>query len=154
MIIGAPGNEAPILNPKPISMLVESLCRSASRVAVADKVTLYAQGEPGSALFLIRDGFVKTSHICEDGTEITMNLLKSGEIAGVFSEPSPREYDETARAIGATGAGARPAHRHGSQPAIGDLRCRIPSCIETVGSTAAVARIDATCRMAANRNPG
>jgi CRP/FNR family transcriptional regulator, cyclic AMP receptor protein len=100
MIIGTPGNEAHMLNPKSISTLVESLCRSASRVAVADKATLYTQGEPASGLFLILDGFVKTSHICEDGTEITINLLKSGEIAGVFSEPSPLEYDETARAIG------------------------------------------------------
>jgi CRP-like cAMP-binding protein len=70
MIIGAPGNEGHILNPKPISLLVESLCGSASRVAVADKVTLYTQGEPANALFLILDGFVKTSHICEDGTEL------------------------------------------------------------------------------------
>jgi CRP/FNR family transcriptional regulator, cyclic AMP receptor protein len=110
MIIGAPGNEGHILNPKPISLLVESLCGSASRVAVADKVTLYTQGEPANALFLILDGFVKTSHICEDGTEITMNLLKSGEIAGVFSESSSPEYDETARAIGAVVAQRVPAH--------------------------------------------
>ena len=101
MIIGAPDLESSTVNQKPISILVESTCRSASRVAVADKATLYAQGEPASALFLILNGFVKTSHICEDGTEITMDLLKCGEIAGEFSNPQlPLVYEETARAIG------------------------------------------------------
>src|SRR5580704_13359992 len=101
MITGAPDIESNIVNQKPISILVESTCRSASLVAAADKTTLYAQGEPANALFLILDGFVKTSHICEDGTEITMDLLKCGEIAGVFSNSQlPLEYEETARAIG------------------------------------------------------
>ena len=99
--IGVPDVESSAVDEKTISVLIESSCRSASRVAMADKATLYAQGDPASALFLILDGFVKTSHICEDGTEITMELLKCGEIAGVFSNPQlPLEYDETARAIG------------------------------------------------------
>jgi CRP/FNR family cyclic AMP-dependent transcriptional regulator len=101
MIIGAPDIESSTLNQNPISMSVKSTCRSASFVAVADKAILYAQGEPANALFLILDGFVKTSHICEDGTEITMDLLKCGEIAGEFSNPQlPLVYEETARAIG------------------------------------------------------
>ncbi|MFZ0495203.1 MAG: Crp/Fnr family transcriptional regulator [Methylocella sp.] len=101
MITGAPDIESSIVNQKSISILVESTCRSASFVAAADKTTLYAQGEPANALFLILDGFVKTSHICEDGTEITMDLLKCGEIAGEFSNPQlPLVYEETARAIG------------------------------------------------------
>jgi Cyclic nucleotide-binding domain len=101
MIIKSPDIESSGANQKPISILVESTCRSASRVAVADKATLYAQGEPASTLFLILDGFVKTSHICEDGTEITMDLLKCGEIAGEFFNPQlPLVYEETARAIG------------------------------------------------------
>jgi CRP/FNR family cyclic AMP-dependent transcriptional regulator len=101
MRIRVPDVESSAVDEKTISVLIESSCRSASRVAVADKATLYAQGEPASALFLILDGFVKTSHICEDGTEITMELLKCGEIAGVFSVPQlPLEYEETARAIG------------------------------------------------------
>ena len=53
MIIGAPDIVSSTVNLKPISILVKSTCRSASRVAVADKATLYAQGEPASALFLI-----------------------------------------------------------------------------------------------------
>jgi CRP-like cAMP-binding protein len=51
--------------------LIASMCRSARRVRLADRAVLYAQGEPANALFLILDGFVKSSRICEDGTEIT-----------------------------------------------------------------------------------
>lgn len=46
-------------------------------------------------------GFVKVSHVCEDGTTITMDLLKNGEIAGEFSNPlSALRYEATGRAIG------------------------------------------------------
>ena len=70
MMIGVSDVESGAIDEKTISVLIESSCRSALRVAVSDKATLYAQGEPASALFLVLDGFVKTSHICEDGTEI------------------------------------------------------------------------------------
>jgi hypothetical protein len=104
MMIGVPDVESSAVDEKTISVLIESSCRSASRVAVADKAILYAQGEPASALFLILDGFVKTSHICEDGTEIIMDLLKCGEIAGEFSNPQlPLLYEETARGATPTG---------------------------------------------------
>lgn len=66
----------------PISALIASMCRSAQRVTLADRTALYAQGEPANTLFLILDGFVKTSRICEEGTEITIELLKYGDIAG------------------------------------------------------------------------
>ncbi len=100
-MIGVPNVDLSAADEIAISVLIESGCRSASRVAVADKATLYAQGEPASAAFLILDGFVKTSHICEDGTEVTIELLKCGAIAGVFSNSQlPLEYEETARAIG------------------------------------------------------
>ena len=52
----------------PIDALIASMCRSARGVRLADRATLYAQGEPAHRLFLILDGFVKTSRICEDGT--------------------------------------------------------------------------------------
>jgi CRP/FNR family cyclic AMP-dependent transcriptional regulator len=68
---------------------------------LADSAALYAQGEPAHRLFLILDGFVKTSRICEDGTEITIELLKYGDIAGAIpSCQLPSEHEETARAIG------------------------------------------------------
>jgi CRP-like cAMP-binding protein len=81
--------------------LIASMCRSARRVRLADRAALYAQGEPANALFLILDGFVKTSRICEDGTEITIELLKYGDIAGAIpNRQLPSEHEETARAIG------------------------------------------------------
>src|ERR1700730_7489189 len=85
----------------PIDALIASMCRSAQRVRRADRAALYAQGEPAHRLFLILDGFVKTSRICEDGTEITIELLKYGDIAGAIpSCQLPSEHEETARAIG------------------------------------------------------
>jgi CRP-like cAMP-binding protein len=85
----------------PIDALIASMCRSARRVRLADRAALYAQGEPANALFLILDGFVKTSRICEDGTEITIELLKYGDIAGAIPiRQLPSENEETARAIG------------------------------------------------------
>jgi hypothetical protein len=48
--------------------LIASMCRSARRVTLADRTAHYAQGEPANTLFLILDGFVRTSRICEDGT--------------------------------------------------------------------------------------
>ena len=70
----------------PIDALIASMCRSARRVTLADRAGLYAQGEPANMLFLILGGFVKTSRICEDGTEITIELLKDGDIAGAIYE--------------------------------------------------------------------
>jgi CRP-like cAMP-binding protein len=85
----------------PINVLIASMCRSAQHVTLADRATLYAQGEPANRLFLILDGFVKTSRICEDGTEITIELLKYGDIAGaILNRQLPSEHEETARAIG------------------------------------------------------
>jgi CRP-like cAMP-binding protein len=85
----------------PIDALIASMCRSARGVRLADRADLYAQGEPAHRLFLILDGFVKTSRICEDGTEITIELLKYGDIAGAIpNRQQPSEHEETARAIG------------------------------------------------------
>jgi CRP/FNR family cyclic AMP-dependent transcriptional regulator len=62
---------------------------------------LCAQGEPANTVFLILDGFVKTSRICEDGTELTIELLKYGDIAGTIpNRQLPSENEETARTIG------------------------------------------------------
>src|SRR3984893_5402762 len=86
---------------EPIHALIASMCRSARRVRLADRTALYAQGEPANTLFLILDGFVKTSRICEDGREITIELLTYGDIAGAIpNRQQPSEHEETACAIG------------------------------------------------------
>src|ERR1700730_14930820 len=85
----------------PIDALIASMCRSARGVRLADRAALYAQGEPANALFLILDGFVKTSRLCEDGTEITIELLKYGDIAGAIpSCQLPSEHAHAQPAIG------------------------------------------------------
>ena len=85
----------------PISALIASMCRSAQRVTLADRTALYGQGEPANRLFLILDGFVKTSRICEEGTQITIELLKYGDIAGAIpARQLQSEHEETAQAIG------------------------------------------------------
>src|SRR5262249_11724473 len=85
----------------PINALIASMCRSAQRVTLVDRAALYSQGEPANTVFLILDGFVKTTRICEDGTEFTIELLKYGDIAGAIpTRQLPSEHEETARAIG------------------------------------------------------
>jgi CRP/FNR family transcriptional regulator, cyclic AMP receptor protein len=85
----------------PINAVIASMCRSARRVTIADRAALYTQGEPANTVFLILDGFVKTTRICEDGTEFTIELLKYGDIAGAIpTRQLPSEHEETAHAIG------------------------------------------------------
>ncbi len=77
------------------------MCRSARCITLRDRVALYAQGEPANTIFLILDGFVKTARICENGTEVTIELLKCGDIAGTIpNRKLPSEHEETARAVG------------------------------------------------------
>ena len=122
----------------PISALIASMCRSAQRVTLADRTALYAQGEPANTLFLILDGFVKTSRICEEGTEITIELLKYGDIAGAIPHP-PTAIGTRGngagnwRCCGATRARTRTARCHGSQSPFGGLRRRILGQIKTIG---------------------
>jgi CRP-like cAMP-binding protein len=82
--------------------LILSECKAARWMTLEDKGLLYAQGGPADAVFLILDGFAKISHIAEDGTEITTDLLKPGDMAGRLPQ-SPRSclvHEEQARAIG------------------------------------------------------
>ena len=85
-----------------IDGLVRSECKTARQIALEDKGLLYAQGVPADAIFLILDGFAKVSHVAEDGTEITTDLLKPGNIAGTLpqSTRSCHWHEEQARAIG------------------------------------------------------
>ncbi len=85
-----------------IDGLVLSACKSARRIEIADKELLYMQGEPATAVFLVLDGFAKVSHVAEDGTEITTDLLTRTDIAGALpqSARSCHVHEEQAHAIG------------------------------------------------------
>lgn len=58
--------------------------------------TIFVQGETADKMFLIKAGRVKLSKVTEDGSEITLDIRKSGDILGetMFSEEA--DYPMTA----------------------------------------------------------
>lgn len=69
-------------------------------INVSKKAFLYRQGDHCSNLFWIKSGIVKLSHLTEQGTEITIDLLKRGDVIGCFQNNSAsQEIDETAQAL-------------------------------------------------------
>lgn len=44
--------------------------------------TLFFQGDPADEMFLIKGGRVKLSKVLEDGTEMTLDIRKAGDIVG------------------------------------------------------------------------
>jgi CRP-like cAMP-binding protein len=54
---------------------------------------LYLPGEPGNQVFMIKSGVVKISRVTPDGRELTLALLKSGDVFGELEviEDEPRE---------------------------------------------------------------
>lgn len=78
----------------------ESLEPSLSHVVVARGDVVFAEGQPGDALFVIEDGKVKISRSAPDGRENLLSVLGPTEMFGELSlfDPSPR----TASAIAVT----------------------------------------------------
>ena len=67
---------------------------------VPKKTFLYRQGDRCSDLFWIKNGIVKLSHLTEKGNEITVDLLRRGDVIGCFQNNSAgQEIDETAQAL-------------------------------------------------------
>ena len=70
-------------------------------INVPKKTFLYRQGDYCSNLFWIKSGIVKLSHLTEQGTEITIDLLRRGDVIGCFQSTSAsQEINETAQALG------------------------------------------------------
>ncbi|MBZ0273063.1 Crp/Fnr family transcriptional regulator [bacterium] len=67
--------------------------RAGQLMFVRKKQVAYRPGDPSDAIFLIRSGRVKISKITEDGREIILNLLKTGDVFGemAFLEDAPRD---------------------------------------------------------------
>lgn len=64
------------------------------------KTFLYRQGDRCFDLFWIKSGIVKLSHLTEQGSEITIDLLKRGDVTGCFQNNSAgQEIDETVQAL-------------------------------------------------------
>ena len=75
--------------------------RSILEMNVPKKTFLYRQGDRCSDLFWIKSGIVKLSHLTEQGSEITIDLLKRGDVIGCFQNNSlSQEMEETAQALG------------------------------------------------------
>lgn len=69
-------------------------------INVPKKTFLYHQGDRCSDLFWIKSGIVKLSHLTEQGSEITIDLLKRGDVIGCFQNHFPgQEVEETAQAL-------------------------------------------------------
>jgi CRP/FNR family transcriptional regulator len=67
---------------------VEALSRDALRKKSTTGQALFLQGDPTDEMFLIKGGRVKLSKVLEDGTELTIDIRKSGDFVGenMFAE--------------------------------------------------------------------
>jgi CRP/FNR family transcriptional regulator, cyclic AMP receptor protein len=76
-------------------------CPSLERIKVADKEIIYLQGDQCTDVFGIAKGVVKLSCVSLQGDELTIVLLKDGEIFGCL-QPDCVIYqmEETAQAVG------------------------------------------------------
>ncbi len=67
---------------------LEALSRSAIRLKTIKGQSLFLQGDPSDEMFLIKSGRVKLTKLIEDGSEILLDIRKSGDFVGenMFSE--------------------------------------------------------------------
>jgi CRP/FNR family transcriptional regulator len=67
---------------------LEALGREALRRKTTAGQKLFLQGDPADEMFLIKGGRVKLSKVLEDGSELTLDIRKAGDIVGenMFSE--------------------------------------------------------------------
>lgn len=74
---------------------------SIQEINLVHKDFLYRQGETHTHVFWINSGIVKLSHLTVTGTEITIALLKKGEVLGYLPNTAGHQaMEETAQAIG------------------------------------------------------
>lgn len=62
-------------------------------VSVKSKEMIYLPGDPGDRIFLLKEGRVKISRLTEDGKELALDILGSGEVFGELEvlEGLPRD---------------------------------------------------------------
>ena len=67
---------------------VQALSHEAMRKKLARGETLFFQGDPADDMFLIKGGRIKLSKVLENGTELMLDIRKSGDFVGenMFSE--------------------------------------------------------------------
>lgn len=68
--------------------------------SIPKKNFLYRQGDHCSDLFWIKSGIVKLSHLTEQGNEITIDILRRGDVIGYFlNDSAVQKTDETVQAL-------------------------------------------------------
>jgi CRP-like cAMP-binding protein len=75
------------------------LDRITSMASVKKKKPIYLPGDPGRQVYILKSGRVKISRITEDGKEITLALLKPGEIFGELEALDETPRDTLAEAL-------------------------------------------------------
>ena len=68
----------------------EALSRATTRKKAAKGQSLFFQGDRTDEMFLIKGGRVKLNKVLEDGTEITLDIRKAGDIVGEKSSMKTR----------------------------------------------------------------
>ncbi len=69
------------------------LDRVAQPFFVRKRQVAYRPGDPSDSIYIVRSGRIKIGKITEDGREIILNMLKSGDVFGemAFLDDGPRE---------------------------------------------------------------
>ena len=83
------------------SMSQEEMMQLAQKVvekSFRKKETIYLPGQPGNHVYLLKKGVVKISRITNDGRELTLALLKPGEIFGELEAMGEGNRDGQAEA--------------------------------------------------------
>ena len=74
---------------------------SLKKAQVVNKILLFRQGERCEHVWWITDGIVKLSHLTEQGSEITVALMKQGDVIGSLHEHFNQSVMmETAQTLG------------------------------------------------------
>jgi CRP-like cAMP-binding protein len=64
-----------------------------------DGQTLFVQGDPVKEVFIVKGGRIRLSKVLEDGTEITLDFRKPGDLIGEEALSRPIDYPLTAWAM-------------------------------------------------------
>ena len=75
-----------------------ALAATARAVDMPRGTQIFARGEPGERLMLVRDGVVKISNVSLEGREVVLSFVKGGELLGEIAalDGGPRTADATA----------------------------------------------------------
>ncbi len=81
----------------------ESQMQEVKKIGLKKTITkgksIFAQGRPANELFLIKSGMIRLSKINEDGSELTLDFRKAGDVVGENSLSGEMDYPLSAWAM-------------------------------------------------------